>query len=227
MMVESGSRCFADLLSFRRQHTGTARRALSALALGLCLLLTACAPPSSRGGPDTGPVSCTAREGATVEDRDPDDSPVKPWQKPAGAELVVEFETGRLSARYAGMVADAADIWSKSSCLNAVAVRTCSAGANCVTIEENGSRSRGTDGEMDWKVEGAYMASASIILYTQPLDRSTDNGALATVVHEMGHTLGLDHRLERSDVMNSVTTNDTNPVPDAVDFFNLAAIYGS
>jgi hypothetical protein len=43
----------------------------------------------------------------------------------------------------------------------------------------------------------------------------------------MGHALGLDHRLERSDVMNSVTGDNTNPLPDAVDFANLAAVYGS
>jgi hypothetical protein len=227
MMIESRSRFFADPVSFRRQGNGTARRALLAVALSLCLLMTACAASASRGGPDTGPPTCTAQAGATVEDSDRDDAPIKPWQKPDGAELVVEFETGELSARYAGMVANGADIWSKSSCLNAVAVRTCSGDANCVAIEEDSSRSGDTDGEMDWHGDGVHMESATIRLYTQLLDRSTDNGALATVVHEMGHTLGLDHRLERSDVMNSVTTNDTNPVPDAVDFFNLAAIYGS
>jgi len=163
---------------------------------------------------------------ANTQNIDPEDSPVKPWQKPSGQELVVEFETSQLSTRYAGLVAEAAAIWSKSPCLNAVPVRACSSGANCVAIRENGSRSRGTDGEMDWTGSGAYMESASITLYTRPLDRATGNGALATIVHEMGHTLGLDHRLDRSDVMNSVTGDNTNPVPDAVDFANLAAIYG-
>lgn len=172
-------------------------------------------------------AECVAPAGADVEDIDPEDSPVKPWQKPAGEELVVEFETGQLSERYAGLVTDAAAIWSESPCLNAVAVQTCSSGANCVAVEENGDRSRRTDGEMNWRGGGAYMESASITLYTRPLDRATDNGALATTVHEMGHALGLDHRLERSDVMNSVTGDDTDPVPDAVNFSNLAAIYGS
>lgn len=100
------------------------------MVLGLCLLLTACVPSASHRGPDTGPVSCVAQAGASVEDIDPEDSPVKPWQKPSGEELVVEFETGRLSPRYSGMVVEAAAIWSKSSCLNAVAVRTCHEGAN-------------------------------------------------------------------------------------------------
>lgn len=183
--------------------------------------------PNAQATPNSGPDACVASAGATVRDIDPDDSPVKPWQKPAGAELVVEFETGPLSARYAGMVAEAAAIWSESPCLNAVVVQTCSSGTNCVVVTEDGGRSRNTDGEMDWVGDGDYMESSTVVLYTQPLERTTDNGTLATIVHEMGHTLGLDHRLERSDVMNAVTGDATNPMPDAVDFANLVAIYGS
>lgn len=96
-----------------------------------------------------------------------------------------------------------------------------------MSTQENGGRSRGTDGEMEWDGDGPYMESAAMTLYIQPLDRATDNGALATVVHEMGHTLGLDHRLDRSDVMNASTNDRTNPAPDAVDYFNLATVYGS
>ena len=142
----------------------TARRALSAIALGLGLglFLTAWFPPATRtkhpaGRPDT----CVAPAGAKVQDVDPEDSPVKPWQKPDGSELVVEFETGQLSARYAGMVTEAAAIWSKSPCLNAVAVQTCSSGANCVAVTEDGGRSRNTDGEMDWQGDGDYMESCN------------------------------------------------------------------
>ncbi len=80
---------------------------------------------------------------------------------------------------------------------------------------------------MNWHGNGGYIESASITLYTRLLDQTTDNGALATVVHEMGHVFGLPHRLNRSDVLNAVTGDDTNPVPDAVDFINLAVIYGS
>ena len=168
-----------------------------------------------------------AAAGASVQDIDPEDSPVPPWNKPARQELVVEFATGQLSARYAGFVAEATASRSESPCLNAVAVQVCSSGSNCVAFAEDASRSRNTDGEMEWEDSGDYVESATITLYTRPLDRATDNGALATIVHEMGHALGLDHRLARSDVMNSVTDNTTNPTPDAVNFSNLVAIYGS
>ncbi|MFF5791159.1 hypothetical protein ACFY5D_03830 [Paeniglutamicibacter sp. NPDC012692] len=53
---------------------------------------------------------------------------------------MVEFETGQLSARYAGMVAEATAIWSKSSRLNVVALQKCSGGANRVAVVEDGSR---------------------------------------------------------------------------------------
>jgi hypothetical protein len=226
-----------------RRCSGTIRTWLAGAAFGCVLLLAACTP-SDQGNPSGGPArgspgtsgpsspvqtpgACVAAAGAAVQDIDPEDSPVPPWNKPAEQELVVEFATGQLSARYAGFVAEAAAIWSESPCLNAVAVHVCSTGSNCVLLAEDDSRSRNTDGEMEWEDSGDYMGSATITLYTRPLDRATDNGALATIVHEMGHALGLDHRLARSDVMHSVTDNTTNPTPDAVNFSNLVAIYGS
>ena len=212
----------------RRRNPEIVRAALTGAALGWTLLLTACTPSTDQQNTsgEPAPGACVAPAGATVQDIDPEDSPVPPWNKPDGQELVVEFQTGQLSARYAGLVAQATDIWSESPCLNAAAVQACSTGANCVLVEEDAERSRNTDGEMTWEDSGDFMESATITLYTQPLDRATDNGALATIVHEMGHALGLDHRLARSDVMNSVTDDSTNPTPDAINFSNLAAIYG-
>ncbi|ABM10302.1 putative Zinc metallopeptidase signature protein (plasmid) [Paenarthrobacter aurescens TC1] len=250
-MTGSGNRCFGRPMPRRHRGFIPAQRSLVSVALALGLVLTACTPSSTPGDPHNGfeqgtsgtfvpdreeslgeslrdsPPECSAPAAADMEDIDPEDSPVKPWQNTTETELAVEFETGRLSERHSGLVSEAATIWSKSPCLNAVAVQICSGGANCVAMVEDDSRSGGTDGEMRWEGTGAYMDSATITLYTQPLDRATDNGALATIVHEMGHTLGLAHRVERYDVMNSVTGNDTNPVPDAIDFSNLVAIYGA
>ncbi|NKX52710.1 zinc metallopeptidase, partial [Arthrobacter deserti] len=173
--------------------------ALCSTALGLALLLTACLPQAVPGNPDDGPVrpgtaapepdrrpggsarggpgvgpgdtaaGCVAPANAEVEDIDPEDSPAKPWFRPGGAELVGEFETAALSERYARFVAEAAAIWSESPCLHAVPVPACPAGANCVTVEEDDSRTRGTDGEMEWTGWGPYMESASITIYTRPL----------------------------------------------------------
>jgi hypothetical protein len=248
-MMKGNRSSYRTCPACRRRPRAASKPLLSAV-LGCGLLVAAChsqptpgnpAEPTQgstgRSGPDreetpsaragSTPAGCTATVNAKTQNIDSEDSPVKPWRKPSGQELVVEFERGRLSDRYAGLVAEAAAIWSKSPCLNAVPVQACSSGANCVAIDEDGSRSRGTDGEMEWDGSGAYMESASITLYTRLLARASDNGALATIVHEMGHALGLDHRLERSDVMNSVTSDNTNPLPDAVDFANLAAVYGS
>ncbi|AUI53239.1 zinc metallopeptidase [Arthrobacter crystallopoietes] len=247
-MTGSGNRCVGRPMPRLYRDPAPERRRWVCLALGLGLVLTACTPSPTPGDPNNGtgqgtsvpdrdeslreslrdsPPACSAPADADMADVDPEDSPVKPWQNAAGTELAVEFETGRLSERYSGLVSEAATIWSRSPCLNAVPVQTCSGGANCVAMVEDASRSGDTDGEMRWEGTGAYLESATITLYTRLLDRATANGALATIVHEMGHALGLAHRTERHDVMNSVTGDNTNPVPDAVDFSNLVAIYGA
>lgn len=219
-------------MSRRGNHTNTGIRTRHRahgvlLVSALALVLASCAGPSDTADTGTGPTECTAPAGAKAKDVDPDDSPVKPWRKEPGTELVVEFETGQITAGYAEAVEKAAGIWSRSSCLDAVAVTTCSPGAKCVSVVEDGSLKLDTDAEMDWHGNGGYMESATISLFTRPLGRTSDNGVLATVVHEMGHTFGLAHRLKESDVMNAVTGDDTNPEPDGVDFANLAAIYGT
>ena len=159
---------------------------------------------------------------------DPEDSPEKPWPHADGIEVTVYFETAGLSGRYERLVQDASSIWSASPCIEAVAVEECKDGENCVSVKEKlSSKDRGTDGEFSGSDGGNNRSGGTITLYTKPLDRSSDNGALATVVHEMGHAFGLVHRTDRNTVMNATTDDKTNPVPDAIDFANLAVIYGS
>lgn len=215
----------------RRQLPGTAPgRAggrgrfarLAAAALLSSLLLPACSGPESADAPAT----CETPAGARTLDVDHGDSPETPWPKPDGEELLVYFETSGLSERYAGMVEEAAGIWSGSPCLNAVAVPACPAEGNCVAVEEEYSGGgRNTDGEFTGWDSGGVREGGRITLYTRLLGETSDNGALATVVHELGHALGLVHRKDGSDVMNAFTDDGTDPVPDSTNFYNLAVIY--
>ena len=157
---------------------------------------------------------------------DPADTPEKPWRRVGDAEVRVVFETHALSDRYRMMIIRAAEIWSASPCIQAVAADRCAEGDNCVRVVEQKADGRGTDGEFSGKDGKKYRHGGKITLYTVPLDRNTDRGALATVVHEMGHALGLVHRLDPASVMNSHTDHLTNPIPDATDFANLVVIYG-
>ncbi|MFD1211180.1 M12 family metallopeptidase [Arthrobacter sp. GCM10027362] len=186
------------------------------------LLLPACSNTPRPAAPE----NCQTPAGSMQLDIDPEDTPEAPWPKPAGRELEVYFDTSGLSARYAKLASEAARIWSRSPCLNAHAAE-CPSGANCVAVEEEFSRGRNTDGEFTGHNSDGVREGGTITLYTRLLDEASDNGALGTIVHEMGHALGLVHRQDRNDVMNSVTDDQTNPVPDGTDFYNLAVIYGA
>jgi hypothetical protein len=185
--------------------------------------------PSGLGGAESGSDTgvCVAAPGAEQQDVDPDDTPETPWQHVPGEGIVVHIAVGSLPARYAGLVEQAAGIWARSPCIETVIVDACPAGANCstVVVRERGD-DRDTDGESKSDNRGGVRRSNTIILYTALLDEASDNGALATIVHEMGHALGLVHRLDPGSVMNAETDDSTDPVPDAIDFANLVAIYG-
>lgn len=206
-------------------------KAVSLVAITLILATSACdAAPASTGSDAVAhPTQCALLRGGGQHDVDPEDTPEKPWpHRRDGAEVIVGFETGGLSGRYEKLVREAASIWSVSPCIQAIAVEECEAGGNCVSVEERFSaRDRGTDGEFRGRGAGPFRTGGTITLYTGLLDRSSDNGALATVVHEMGHALGLVHRGNRETVMNAETDDKTNAVPDAVDFTNLVVIYGA
>jgi hypothetical protein len=196
---------------------------VAAVALVLILIDTWSGPGSSIGG------GCTAEPGAEQQDVDPEDGPEFPWRHAARQEVTVHFETGELPPRYSALVEEAAALWSRSPCVEAVAVAECPPGANCSAVVAAG-RARGdddTDGESEGVDRDGVRLANTIRLYTDVLDRSSDNGALATVVHEMGHALGLVHRNDPDSVMNATTGDDTNPTPDETDFANLVVIYGA
>jgi Zn-dependent protease with chaperone function len=196
----------------------------SAVAVLLpALLMSACTSPERADAP----VTCQTPAGARELDTDPQDSPETPWPKRDGQELVVHFETDGLTERYARMVSDAARIWSSSPCLRAIAVSECPDDGNCVAVKEEFSGGRSTDGEFTGFDSDGTRTGGRITLYTRLLNETSDNGALATTGHELGHALGLVHRQHGSTLMNATTDDKTNPVPDGTDFYNLAVIYGA
>ena len=205
-------------------------RALKIAVLTLAMVASGCSASPFPTGSDVlaHPSDCALLRGGGQQDMDPEDTPEKPWPRADGAEVTVYFETTGLSARYEGLVQDATNIWSASPCIEALAVAECKDDVNCVSVKEkSSSNNRGTDGEFRGRDGGNSRSGGTITLYTRPLDRASDNGALATVVHEMGHALGLVHRRDRDSVMNETTNDKTNAVPDAIDFTNLAVIYGA
>ena len=210
--------------------TSTVRVAVAvvaALALAAVVALAVVALRPGGGGAAGGPDRCVAAPGAEQRDVDPDDDPEAAWPHTVGEPLVLHVAVGGLPGRYVGLVDQAAEIWSRSPCVDLVVDAACPPGVACSTVRaKERSRDKGTDGESESDDRGGVRRSNTLTLYTALLDEESDNGALATIVHEMGHALGLVHRLDRDSVMNAETDDSTDPVPDDVDFANLVVIYG-
>lgn len=174
-------------------------------------------------------AECIAETGAKQADVDPEDDPEVPFAKAAGQKLVVFFQNSNASARYFDMVKTGATTWSKSPCVDLQVVDKCPENSNCVTVRARKASEDDddTDGEFEGDDHKGVRRGGTLTVFTKLMDQETDNGALATIVHEMGHAIGLVHRLDENDLMNADTDDETNPMPDAVDFSNLVVIYGT
>jgi hypothetical protein len=223
--------------SFRSGASRAGRRRGALLALlgvlvvvtaGLTVIWFVTAPAGGPHAPlPSASLVCVAEPGTPQRDIDPDDSPEHAWKHVPGGEVTVYFATAGVPRRYAEMVATGARLWSLSPCIEALAVDSCPAGTNCTTIriKERGN-DRDTDGATSSDDRDGVRLASRITLYTALLDKESDNGALATVVHEMGHALGLVHRKQPGTVMNAMTDDHTDPTPDETDYANLQATYG-
>ena len=114
--------------------------------------------------------------------------------------------------------------------METLAVDECPDDVNCSAVvagarEHSGSDD--TDGRSEGVDRGGVRLANTIRLHTDVLDGESDNRALAAVVHQMGHALGLMHRDDPDSVMNAVPDDDADPRPDAIDFANLVARYGT
>ena len=212
------------------------RRGATPAVLGILVVVTAAltvvwfatAPTAApHPPPPAAGLACAAEPGTPQRDVDPHDSPEHAWKHVPGEEVTVYFATAGLPQRFADMVATGARLWSVSPCIRALAVGSCPAGTNCTTVRvKDRSKDRDTDGETSSDDRDGVRLSSRITLYTALLDKESDNGALATIVHEMGHALGLVHRMQPGTVMNATTDDHTDPTPDETDYENLRAIYG-
>jgi matrixin len=171
-------------------------------------------------------ADCAIEDGAEQEDLDPEDSPEVPFARPPGEKVHVYFENAGADDRYWRLLDDAVRIWSRSACVGGETVAACPAEANCVRLAQEYDSGDDTDAEWEGDDENGVRHGGTITLYSKLLDDSTDNGALATIVHEVGHAFGLVHRLNPDDVMNAETDDDTDPNPDDTDYRNLLVIYG-
>jgi hypothetical protein len=175
---------------------------------------TAGSPAPSTSSAD----ACVAPARAALQDQDPDDHQV-PWKRNGPGKVVITFETKNVPADWVAEMQKGVAAWNKSACLDTKLVETCQPNTNCVTVTVGDGA--GADGNFDAVESGGFTTGGHIDL----LSTLTGGKKTNVTIHEMGHAVGLAHRLTERVLMNGATYDDVFD-PDEVDFQNLLVIYG-
>jgi hypothetical protein len=175
---------------------------------------TAGSPAPSTSSAD----ACVAPAGAALQDQDPDDHQV-PWKRNGPGKVVITFETKNVPADWVAEMQRGVAAWNKSACLDTKLVEACQPNTNCVTVTVGDVEE--SDGNFDAVESGGFTTGGHIDLSSTLTDGEKTN----VTIHEMGHAVGLAHRLTENVLMNSDTYDDVFE-PDEIDFQNLLVIYG-
>ena len=179
---------------------------------------TASTAPRSPAAATSPADACAAPAGAALEDQDPDDHQV-PWKRNGARKVVITFETRNVPADWVAEMQKGVAAWNRSACLETQLVEVCQPDTNCVTVTvEDGDE----DGNFDADESGGFTTGGHIDL----LSSLTGGERTNVTIHEMGHAVGLAHRLTERVLMNGDTYEDVFD-PDSLDFQNLLVMYGS
>ena len=143
-------------------HVGASRRVLSSgllAALSVIALSSACVggknPPISNT-PSSG-VGCVAPAKTSMQDVDPSDSGGLPLRKTGSGPVIVYFENVNLSARQWNELQQAAQIWSRSPCIKAIAVTQCPPSLKCIHVGQYHSGEGPAGRALDRDTDGVFM----------------------------------------------------------------------
>jgi hypothetical protein len=175
-------------------------------------------PAAGSPAPSTSADACVAPAGAVLQDQDSSDEQV-PWERNGPGKVVITFETKDVPADWVAELQKGVAAWNRSPCLDTKLVETCLPDTNCVTVTVGDGA--GSDGNFDAVESGGFTTAGHIDL----LSTLTDGERTNVTIHEMGHAVGLAHRLTEGVLMNGDTYDDVFD-PDEIDFQNLLVSYG-